>query len=123
MGLDQNAFAHKGALPQPTDFEPKPEEISELFYWRKHADLEGWMEKLYREKGGKEEVFNVATVELTMQDIDRLERDVLADSLPHTEGFFFGKSHPEDKEATLKFIGLARETLRGGDSVFYTSWW
>lgn len=53
MGLDQYAYAFLGDPPKaPTDF-PAPESAIEIFYWRKHADLEGWMSNLYYEKGGR----------------------------------------------------------------------
>ncbi len=31
---------------------------SQLYYWRKHPELHGWMEKLYRETGGAAQSFN-----------------------------------------------------------------
>ncbi|ODR91767.1 hypothetical protein A8M32_08600 [Sinorhizobium alkalisoli] len=34
----------------PVDFEV--EEATALHYWRKHPNLHGWMERLYREEGG-----------------------------------------------------------------------
>ena len=40
MGLDQYAFAEKGG------------EQEEIFYWRKHANLQGWMENLYIRRHG-----------------------------------------------------------------------
>ena len=68
------------------------EEASELHYWRKHPNLHGWMQKLYYEKGGKDEIFNCVPVALTGQDLDRLEADVKDGELPLTAGFFFGES-------------------------------
>lgn len=64
MGLDQYVYAFKGETPKTqTDFE-EIDGAEEIFYWRKHANLEGWMSNLYDEKGGKE-LFNGTPVLLT----------------------------------------------------------
>lgn len=124
MGLDMYAFASPSKPEKPVDFK-RDENAEELFYWRKHPDLHGWMFALYREKGGEREPeeFNCVPVELTAEDLDRLESDLDKGSLPHTEGFFFGESQPEDIAYTREFISLARQALRDGKSVFYDSWW
>ena len=84
MGLDQYAGVR----------EKGDEKILEIAVWRKHPNLQGWMEKRYRLKGGTEE-FNCVNLELTSKDIDDLEVAVSgeADSaLPQTTGFFFGST-------------------------------
>lgn len=132
MGLDQYAFARKGEgreVPAKNIFGEdivgiEYDEENELAYWRKHPNLQGWMEQLYREKGGDAESFNCVDVELTHEDLDRLAADINAASLPHTEGFFFGS--PSDnyyEEADREFIRQAREALDNGYTVVYTSWW
>lgn len=95
----------------------------ELFYWRKHPNLHGWMEDLYRKKGGTSESFNICYVRLTEEDLNSLEQDILSNKLPETSGFFFGESRPESKYRDLEFIALARETLAKGYALYYTSWW
>ena len=97
----------------------------ELQYWRKHHDLHGWMESLYREKGGKEEEFNCVNVRLNVEDLDRLEKDLVENNLPHTEGFFFGNNPPDSESLAedLQFIANAREAINKGKSVYYSSWW
>ncbi|MBI5721427.1 MAG: phosphoglycerate kinase [Burkholderiales bacterium] len=120
MGLDMYAYSTDQTLSR-LDFE-KPKDRKEIAYWRKHANLHGWMEQLYRSHGGAQR-FNCVNVALTAEDIDALERTVLADELPFTEGFFFGESIPEDKEDDIAFIAKARECLAAGKSVYYTSWW
>ena len=63
MGLDQyGTFINKDGQRQ----EDKD------FYWRKHPNLQGFMENLYRSKGGNAEYFNCEDVELTLEDLDRL---------------------------------------------------
>lgn len=123
MGLDQYAFT---VTTHPDnkliDQDLSGDTRQELFYWRKHPDLHGWMEKLYRKRGGKE-VFNCKSVKLTLEDLDALEKAVEGDSLPPTTGFFFGKSSPERFEEDREFIKKAREEIKNGRDVYYDSWW
>lgn len=122
MGLDQYANIRFTTPETPVDFKGNEEAI-ELHYWRKHANLQGWMERLYRDKGGQAESFNCVPVVLTLEDLDRLERDTRAGELPHTTGFFFGESQPEDYDSTLDFITKARKAIAAGHTVYYSSWW
>jgi len=94
----------------------------EIAYWRKHPDLHGWMENLYREKGGREQSFNGDLVVLTLKDLDRLEEDILRKNLPKTTGFFFGES-AEISLKDLEFVLEARKAIQEGDTVFYDSSW
>ena len=73
MGLDQYAFARKGE-PIRNRLETEYEVEHEIAYWRKHPNLQGWMEQLWREKGGEGE-FNCVDVELTLDDLE--QQDVL----------------------------------------------
>ncbi len=120
MGLDMYAYKTKQSVPQ-IDFE-MPEDTVPIAYWRKHPNLHGWMEALYHQKGGTE-VFNCTQVKLEHTDLDQLEKAVVGDLLPPTTGFFFGESHHEDRADDLAFILIAREALRSGYNVFYSSWW
>ena len=94
----------------------------EIAYWRKHPDLHGWMENLYREKGGREQSFNGDLVVLALKDLDRLEEDILRKNLPKTTGFFFGESM-EISLKDLEFVLEARKAIQEGDTVFYDSSW
>ena len=99
----------------------KPREIA---YWRKHPNLHGWMEELYRAKGGNVEMFNGVELELTWEDLEVLERDLLLSNLPNTRGFFFGDNSDEYyREQDLKFIREARAEIFTGLRVFYNSSW
>lgn len=128
MGLDMYAFKVK-ADAVIDDFNYKRDEdfpnSKEIFYWRKHHNLHGWMENLYHEKGGTGEVFNCIPLRLTLEDLDELEKDVKSNNLPHTEGFFFGNNPPDalSIENDKKFIEEAREVLNKGLAVYYDSWW
>jgi len=117
MGLDMFAFSRS----------EDSDERNELAYWRKHNRLHGWMENLYREKGGTDE-FNCVEVELTLEDLDRLENTINDEDLPETHGFFFGTDSYEEyeewyKETDVEFIKKARAAILNGEKVFYDSWW
>jgi len=121
MGLDMHAVATSWEVPDLEHFDPN--EYTELHYWRKHPNLHSWMKSLYYAKGGTEEPFNVVPVVLASEDLDRLEADVKAGSLPHTEGFFFGASDGSETEDDLAFIAKARDAMDKGLTVFYYAWW
>jgi hypothetical protein len=121
MGLDQFAKTRN----------PKTGEVEEFMDWRKHNALHGWMENLWRSKGcpNKHEdskEFNCIPLELTHEDLDALEKDLLGQNLPETTGFFFGPSTSGDKyylDKDLRFIQEARTYLDSGLEVAYDSWW
>jgi hypothetical protein len=123
MGLDQYARATRNHPNAPVDFEVGDDD-EEFHYWRKHPDLHGWMEGLYREKGGTRE-FNCAPVILDAGDFDKLERAIRDRMLPPTTGFFFGHTSLDDEEIAddLLFIAKARKMIADGQTVYYTSWW
>lgn len=123
MGLDQYAYT----LDQNG-------EKTELAYWRKHPNLHGFMERLWRSNGcpGAPEEnapsgmsnFNSIPLVLDVGDLDELEADVNEETLPETCGFFFGDNSDEYyKDKDLEFIAAARKALAGGKRVFYDSSW
>jgi hypothetical protein len=142
MGLDMYAYvaSKKGQYNEfyetaefdgiTNDFESetvtKPIEIA---YWRKHPNLHGWMEKLWISKGRPREsvgwpIFNGIELELTWDDLDKLEKDIRQGKLPDTEGFFFG--NPSDNyyyEQDLEFVNNAKAEVFLGLKVFYNSSW
>lgn len=121
MGLDMYAFTTAEPIAAEVDF--ASENATEIAYWRKHPNLHGWMETLYRAKGGADADFNCVNLALTAEDLDRLEADINANVLPYTEGFFFGASDGSEREHDLAFVAKARAALAEGHTVFYTSWW
>ncbi len=128
MGLDMYAFTvpAEWAGDTVTDYTPDADRKSEeLYYWRKFNALHGWMEDLYREKGGAKASFNCTTVRLNEVDLRRLEQDVFNNELKPRNGFFFGSQeiYPEDLESVSDFIAKARQALADGKAVFYDSWW
>ena len=127
MGLDQFAFKTKAKLNSPVDFQAQVQgaDTEELHNWRKHPNLHGWMESLYRQKGGQGQDFNCNPVELTQEDIDRLAISILEGELPSTSGFFFGEStgNQEEESDDLEFCKKASEAIKEGYAVYYDSWW
>ena len=98
----------------------KPREIA---YWRKHPNLHGWMHKLWNEKGHSSD-FNGDELELTFEDLDRLEYVVKHRELPGTSGFFFGTDADDHyRDQDLEFIRMARSEITQGMKVFYNSSW
>lgn len=125
MGLDMFAWSVSERDAVGVFEIAKDCEREELHYWRKHHDLHGWMENLYRTKGGTEQSFNCIPVKLTEEDLDKLQTDLLMENLPHTEGFFFGNNPPdlESLREDLKFIQKCRDAMKDGKVVYYDSWW
>ena len=136
MGLDMYAYVAARAGQQDEFYEgseldkesgeyvnAKVTKPIEIAYWRKHPNLHGWMEQLYRERGGEGE-FNGDELELFREDIDSLEQVILDGDLPATSGFFFGDAADDYyREQDLAFIKEARAQLFLGLKVFYNSSW
>jgi len=150
MGLDMYAYT-AGRSGQYSDWwrdaeldehkkqfvNPKITKPVEIAYWRKHPNLHGWMEQLWRDRQYQDQptdateavdpesdTFNNVELELMREDIDRLEQCILENRLPVTRGFFFGDdSGVYYREQDLEFIKQARANLFLGLRVFYNSSW
>lgn len=126
MGLDMYAYITRVKLEPVGSVQTLLpgvwETMEEIARWRKHPDLHGWMERLYRCRGGEGD-FNLDYVLLSLADLEQLERDVKRKRLPKTTGFFFGESSPEDREDDEAFIAKARDALSKDYQVLYMSWW
>tara|TARA_R100000900_G_scaffold81380_1_gene63928 strand:- start:3532 stop:3906 length:375 start_codon:yes stop_codon:yes gene_type:complete len=124
MGLDQYAYKTKREEAKGVDFKLDSTIDEELCYWRKHPNLQGLMEEIYRKKGGKAEDFNVVPVELTKEDLIEIGDKVINSKLPSTKGFFFG-SESDDRyfEDDVQFLEKAKKAISEGYIVYYTSWW
>lgn len=123
MGLDMYAFSTKAKPQTEVDFETKNFQPEEVHYWRKHPNLHGWMQNLYDMKGGTSPDFNSDCVVLDSEDLDNLEQDIKDGNLPDTSGFFFGNSMGDEDENDLLFVAKARDAIKEGKTVYYTSWW
>lgn len=129
MGLDQYAYIK---------FQPEHENWLFLAEWRKHPNLQGWMERLWRKKVNSpdpydkdthiDDEFNGVEVALTLEDIFNLEEDIkmqrLDGGLGTTTGFFFGNNADEEyKRIDLTFCDRAKVALKNGHAVYYNSSW
>lgn len=138
MGLDQYAYVAANEKQHDEFWESgswdkdsgdyinkQVEKPREIHYWRKHPNLQGWMERLWRERGGDPDIsFNGVQIELTWEDLERLETDIQSGALPATTGFFFGENSDDYyREQDLDFIKKARAEIFVGLRVFYNSSW
>jgi hypothetical protein len=125
MGLDMYAFSVAKNDGNQDFSVPQDLVREEIAYWRKHHDLHGWMENLYRDKGGDADSFNCIPVRLTLEDLDALQADLMESALPETRGFFFGNNPPDEDSLRedLMFIAKARAEIEMGREVYYDSWW
>ena len=126
MGLDQQAVARRFA-------NSKDQEL--LQTWRKHPNLQGWMENLWEEKGrpnydgynddnALSGAFNCVDLPLKWEDIEQLEADIKSGKLPETCGFFFGSNSDDHyREEDLEFCRNARKALGQGLEVVYRCWY
>lgn len=129
MGLDQSAYCSKTEITDENLMGLLENKDAErLMCWRKHNRLEGWMASLWTQKGNSNE-FNCVYMELTEGDIDNLEADVKNGRLPETEGFFFGSDsyhgdcRCEYMKQDLDFIKVARDKIKSGYNIYFSSWW
>ena len=140
MGLDQLAYSRPATATNDDTDEC-------LVQWRKHPNLQGWMERLWRKQkygdattpdpitgeGYSNETymndpFNCEELELTADDIERLRLDIQNKTLNgghgDTTGFFFGDSSDEYyRETDIEFCDKAKAALNKGCKVIYYSWW
>jgi hypothetical protein len=109
MGLDQFALSRN----------PESGEVTEFRTWRKRHDLHNWMENLWQTKGRpfmheKSQQFNCVPLELSNEDLDALEKDLVE----------FRLTEDQDRLVNyLDFVREAREYLDSGLQVAYDSWW
>ena len=125
MGLDMYAYVATKEFDHTSESDSR-----EIAYWRKHPNLHGWMHQLWRSKNpdltvdALDAMFNGIELELTYDDILKLEQDIKNGLLPSTTGFFFGE--PSDDyylNKDLEFVKNAKAELFLGLRVFYNSSW
>ena len=145
MGLDAYAGFQE---PQPENVEPINDDAlydtlqaGDEFYWRKHARLQEYMQKLWRvRKFGDEAKFwgglrmdgqhdLAEVIFLDKEDILDLQKRIENDNLPFCpDGFFWGQQFQEEsmkeyKQLDLKFCKQALKWLDEGKKVWYDCSW
>jgi hypothetical protein len=113
MGLDQYAYSREAV--GTADYQ-----------WRKHPNLQGWMERLWRQKFDlrPDEGDFCCELELFKSDIIKLMADIQAGNLPATEGFFFGDDADEYyRKQDMEFCDWALNEIENGREVYYDSSW
>ena len=122
MGLDMYAMVTCEEID--TEIDVKIDSAHALIHqWRKHPNRHGWMEQLYRRKGGTAEKLNQIGLKLTMSDLRALEQAVDSGTLPETQGFLFGQSDGTEYEDDLVFLHKAMNAIDNGLSLYYFAWW
>lgn len=127
MGLDMYAFSMSNrAVIDDFSFDQEFK-TQEIAYWRKHNALHGWMEALYRQKGGNAKEFNCIPLRLTKEDMEQLILDINADTIKPTAGFFFGSTEDyydsDMRERDIRFANQVMSEIDNGRAVYYDSWW
>ena len=126
MGLDQSVYAVRLFKEFP-DFVPSGEALFpyEMDYWSKCWSLQHWMKNLYREKGGTEKDFNGVYLRLTMQDLERLDRD--SSTYEFYEYHSTSRTTKDEKRIEYghlkEFISGAKENINRGYAIYYYSSW
>ena len=97
----------------------------ELGYWRKHPNLHGYIVNEFADG-----VDDCRDIDLSAERLKQLIHAVKDHELPHTEGFFFGKSEGSNTETSedLRILEgalawLENESFGGWRSVTYRASW
>lgn len=137
MGLDMFLYKTGKKFNTQKEFEDyykakgEPEDTQEIGYWRKHPDLHGIMEQMFKEKTYhyKHSEFNLLPLLLTEDDLKMLYKKSkdFAENKNEAEtiqGFFFGTSCNEQwKESAEIFKNTLESTDFKTKTIFYNSWW
>jgi hypothetical protein len=130
MGLDMYFFsASPEQIEKTSDVSFKAtgkrrDDHHEIQYFRKHNQLNGWLESLYHEKGGKGD-FNCSTMIMNDNDFKRLRMDIRGNKLAPASGFFWGDLtiDKEVKKQYYAFIKEARKRIANGEIIYYYPNW
>lgn len=121
MGLDMYLTGCKylseinNKRPQEDGFPVEARHLA-LGYWHKHPDLHGFIVETFAD--GKDDCQDI---DLDDGDVQQILDAVEADTLPHTQGFFFGTSSPEDKQPTLDILHAALAWMKQEEKGVYRS--
>jgi len=117
MGLDQFA-----------EFRTEP---TARFYWRKHAALQEYMERLWVDQTGRPaSTLNCEDLHLYKEDIEDLRKAILSGFKDYRSdgGFLYGHEYQDEsvkeyRENDLRFCDEAIKAIERGETVIYSCWW
>lgn len=78
----------------------------DLGYWRKHPNLHGYIVQTFAEGEDR-----CQEIELDQEALVRMIADIKSGNLPHTEGFFFGRSSMDEDEMERDLSVMTRALL------------
>ena len=133
MGLDAYVTAvPKNKLSDADRYKVVDVEITDehgatdIAYWRKCRQLQGWMTECYVQEGGIDAGFNCATLRLTPEILDALELAMDSGELAAREddhGFFWGGYPFESSDAAELSKVLAYARANPDMALFYHAWY
>lgn len=130
MGLDMYLKGHKNFItytrlegPYKEDGFELTEKVLQLGYWRKHPDLHGYIVENFAEG-----VDDCKPIYLSEECIEKIITAIKNEELPHTEGFFFGRSDGSESEESLKIFEDALQWKRKDElyvfkHIYYQASW
>lgn len=111
MGLDMYFFS-------------KNDPENPIAYFRKHADLHGYISELWAKETGRDPgEFNCEDFQITKEVLEDLEKFVYGRHDKHWHGFFWGESDDDKWDETKDVLAKLRRLILEGEEVYYTSWW
>lgn len=98
---------------------------NEIKYFRKHADLHGFLSELWCAKNPDKTSwdFNCKKLRITKDILRKLRKFVDGPHDEHYTGFFWGHSTNEDWEETKVLLDDIERRLNNKERVYYDSWW
>lgn len=138
MGLDMYLYKTNKKFNTQKELEDfykknhgEPDDLEEVGYWRKHPDLHGIMETMFKERTyhHKNDTFNCLPLLLSKDDltdlVERSEKFYLnQEKTDPVVGFFFGATMHDD---WLDSVNIFKKALEDTDfeteSIIYDSWW
>lgn len=129
MGLDMEVYALPERVWLPKDILTWDElrkfrstGITEgsttVFEWRKHHDLNRWMQRLFESRGGDPEDFNNSATRLYKQDLVALFEWLLEDAMLEDTSYWDSWILDRLKE-DVKFLAEAAYWLAAGRDIYY----
>lgn len=125
MGLDMYFYAtnNKNITEEDLNKGERTDELKEVYYFRKHPNLHGQIQEYYFDKNEFEDIFNTTYYELSEEECKEILEKAKENSLPKTQGFFFGESTEDDNKRTVECMEMLIKLINDGHKVFYYAWW